>query len=134
MIVFRENFTASMDDPVAQRWNSSSIDFADIKMDRNLALLLTSLISAILWIVYITYYNSRVLGYILTRLINKFYFQDDNFKIGEWPFYILFHVHDQTIFGYWVSNLDFFYIAWCQIQNILFWSLVHHNINSLHCL
>lgn len=83
MIVFRENFTASMDDPVAQRWNSSSIDFADIKMDRNLALLLTSLISAILWIVYITYYNSRVLGYILTRLINKFYFQDDNFKIGE---------------------------------------------------
>ncbi|XP_050552072.1 transmembrane protein KIAA1109 homolog isoform X4 [Spodoptera frugiperda] len=78
-----DNFTGSMDDPVAQRWNSSSIDFAEITMDRNFALLLVSLISAILWIVYITYYNSRVLGYILTRLINKFYFQDDNFKIGS---------------------------------------------------
>ncbi|PZC85968.1 hypothetical protein B5X24_HaOG214333 [Helicoverpa armigera] len=78
-----ENFTGSMDDPVAQRWNSSSIDFADLTIDRNFALLLVSLISAILWIVYITYYNSRVLGYILTRLINKFYFQDDNFKIGS---------------------------------------------------
>ncbi|KPJ04765.1 Uncharacterized protein KIAA1109 [Papilio xuthus] len=52
-------------------------------MDRNFALLLVSLISAILWVVYITYYNSRVLGYILTRLINKFYFQDENFKIGS---------------------------------------------------
>ncbi|KAJ0182155.1 hypothetical protein K1T71_002877 [Dendrolimus kikuchii] len=52
-------------------------------MDRSFALLLVSLISAILWVVYITYYNSRVLGYILTRLINKFYFQDENFKIGS---------------------------------------------------
>ncbi|CAH0602823.1 unnamed protein product [Chrysodeixis includens] len=78
-----DNFTGSLDDPVAQGWNSSSIDFAEITMDRTFALLLVSLISAILWIVYINYYNSRVLGYILTRLINKFYFQDDNFKIGS---------------------------------------------------
>lgn len=83
IVLLRANYTGLMDDPVAQRWNSSSIDFAEITMDRNFALLLVSLISAILWIVYITYYNSRVLGYILTRLINKFYFQDDNFKIGE---------------------------------------------------
>ncbi|CAK1602686.1 unnamed protein product, partial [Parnassius mnemosyne] len=78
-----ENATRSFVDPVAVRWNSSSIDFAEITMDRNFALLLVSLISAILWVVYITYYNSRVLGYILTRLINKFYFQDENFKIGS---------------------------------------------------
>lgn len=83
IFLFRENYTGSSDDPVAQRWNSSSIDFAEITMDRNFALLLVSLISAMLWVVYITYYNSRVLGYILTRLVNKFYFQDDNFKIGE---------------------------------------------------
>ncbi|KAJ8729122.1 hypothetical protein PYW08_000703 [Mythimna loreyi] len=69
--------------PVAQGWNSTLSDYMEITMDRNFALLLVSLISAILWIVYITYYNSRVLGYILTRLINKFYFQDDNFKIGS---------------------------------------------------
>ncbi|CAG4981925.1 unnamed protein product [Parnassius apollo] len=81
--IIMENATGSFVDPVAARWNSSSIDFAEITMDRNFALLLVSLISAILWIVYITYYNSRVLGYILTRLINKFYFQDENFKIGS---------------------------------------------------
>ncbi|OWR42726.1 hypothetical protein KGM_210934 [Danaus plexippus plexippus] len=77
-----KNFTGFLD-PVAERWNTSSIDFAEITMDRNFALLLVSLISAILWVVYIAYYNNRVLGYILTRLINKFYFQDENFKIGS---------------------------------------------------
>lgn len=82
-LCFRTNYSGSLDDPVAQRWNSTSIDFAEITMDKNFALLLVSLISAMLWVVYITYYNSRVLGYILTRLINKFYFQDDNFKIGK---------------------------------------------------
>ncbi|XP_050361994.1 transmembrane protein KIAA1109 homolog isoform X3 [Nymphalis io] len=76
------NYTGSLD-PVAKGWNFSSTDFAEITMDRNFAMLLVSLTSAILWIVYITYYNSRVLGYILTRLINKFYFQDENFKIGS---------------------------------------------------
>lgn len=81
--MFRDNLNGTVDDPVAQRWNSSLDDFANITIDQNLVLLLVSLISAMAWIVYITYYNSRVLGYILTRLINKFYFQDENFKIGE---------------------------------------------------
>ncbi|XP_039764683.1 transmembrane protein KIAA1109 homolog isoform X1 [Pararge aegeria] len=76
------NYTGSLD-PVAERWNSSAINFTEITMDRNFALLLVSLVSAMLWVVYITYYNSRVLGYILTRLINRFYFQDENFKIGS---------------------------------------------------
>lgn len=78
-----ENFTKLNIDPVAERWNTSSIDFGEITMDRNFALLLVSLISAVLWVIYITYYNSRVLGYLLTRLINKFYFQDESFKIGS---------------------------------------------------
>ncbi|KAL4710254.1 hypothetical protein ACJJTC_003534 [Scirpophaga incertulas] len=77
-----DNITGSFDDLVAQSWNSTSLDLAEL-YDRNFVLLLVSLISAVLWIVYITYYNSRVLGYILTRLINKFYFQDENFKIGS---------------------------------------------------
>ncbi|XP_063358209.1 bridge-like lipid transfer protein family member 1 [Cydia amplana] len=67
--------------PVAQRWNSTLLE--DVKIDSDFALLVVSLMSAVLWIVYITYYNSRVLGYILTRLINRFYFQDENFKIGS---------------------------------------------------
>lgn len=87
--MFRDNTTDSWDDPVAQRWNTSSLEIGNITMDRNFALLLVSLISAMLWVVYITYYNSRVLGFILTRLINKFYFQDENFKIGESLFFTI---------------------------------------------
>lgn len=85
-MAFRDNLTES-EGPVAQGWNNTIVDFSDLTMDRNFALLLVSLTSAILWVVYITYYNSRVLGYILTRLINRFYFQDENFKIGKFYCY-----------------------------------------------
>ncbi|KAI5636032.1 hypothetical protein NE865_11233 [Phthorimaea operculella] len=71
------------DGPVAAAWNATSLDLADITMDRNFFLLVAALCSAVAWVVYMTYYNSRLLGFLLTRLINKFYFQDDNFKIGS---------------------------------------------------
>lgn len=80
--LFRSNVTWSLEGPMAQAWNSSVNDFSELEMDIYFVTLVVSLASAILWIVYITYYNSRVLGYILTRLANKFYFQDENFKIG----------------------------------------------------
>jgi len=35
------------------------------------------------WIVYITFYNSRLLGYLLTKAVNKFYFRYAYFKIGN---------------------------------------------------
>jgi hypothetical protein len=34
--------------------------------------LLISIVSAIIWVVYITYYNSQVIGLILTAILNRF--------------------------------------------------------------
>lgn len=60
-------------------WNN----LEDLKMDSNFAMLLCSLVFAISWIVYITYYNSRLVGYIITKVVNKFLIKDANFKMGK---------------------------------------------------
>lgn len=52
-------------------------------MDSNFVWLLCSLIFAISWIMYITYYNSRVTGYIITKVINRLFISDGFFKIGS---------------------------------------------------
>ncbi|XP_049857041.1 transmembrane protein KIAA1109 homolog isoform X4 [Schistocerca gregaria] len=44
----------------------------EIAMDKNFFWLLCSLLSSVVWVVYITYYNSRVIGYFITRLLNRF--------------------------------------------------------------
>lgn len=44
--------------------------------------LLISIFAAIVWIVYLTYYNSRVLGLILTTILNRFY-KYGHIKFGE---------------------------------------------------
>ncbi|KAK9751640.1 Kiaa1109 [Popillia japonica] len=55
----------------------------DITMDTNFAMLLCSLIFAIAWVIYITYYNSRLVGYIITKIVNKLFIRDGYFKIGS---------------------------------------------------
>ncbi|BES96456.1 Fragile site-associated protein C-terminus [Nesidiocoris tenuis] len=52
-------------------------------MDSNFALLLCSLVSAIAWIIYITYYNARVVGYIVTKILNRVYVTDGYLKVGS---------------------------------------------------
>lgn len=49
----------------------------------NFAILLVSLITAMVWVLYITYYNSRVIGYIITRLLTKFYVRQGYVKVGK---------------------------------------------------
>lgn len=64
-------------------WNySDHVILDDLKMDSNFIWLLCSLVSAISWIIYIVYYNSRVIGYILTKLLNRFVIRDGYVKIG----------------------------------------------------
>ena len=49
-----------------------------------LVFVVLSCLCASLWVIYITFYNSRVLGYILTRLINFKYIENGQyFKIGK---------------------------------------------------
>jgi hypothetical protein len=70
--------------PEASPWNTTTLNLEDLKMDSNFAWLLCSLLSTMAWVIYITYYNSRVAGYVITRLINKFYATDGFFKVGEY--------------------------------------------------
>ncbi|XP_014476117.1 PREDICTED: uncharacterized protein KIAA1109 isoform X1 [Dinoponera quadriceps] len=65
-------------------WNySDHVILDDLKMDSNFVWLLCSLVSAISWIIYIAYYNSRVTGYILTKLLNRFVIRDGYVKVGS---------------------------------------------------
>lgn len=57
------------------KWNNSNIiqDLEkEIGPESTLYWLLISICGAIVWTVYLTYYNSRVLGLILTAVINRF--------------------------------------------------------------
>lgn len=42
-----------------------------------------SLLSAITWVVYITFYNSRVIGYFVTKLVSRLYIKSAYLKIGS---------------------------------------------------
>ncbi|XP_031778304.1 transmembrane protein KIAA1109 isoform X8 [Nasonia vitripennis] len=65
-------------------WNySDHVNLDNLKMDSNFIWLLCSLVSTISWVIYIAYYNSRVIGYILTKLLNRFIGKDSYFKIGS---------------------------------------------------
>uniref|UniRef100_A0A2M4DP98 Putative secreted protein n=1 Tax=Anopheles darlingi TaxID=43151 RepID=A0A2M4DP98_ANODA len=44
--------------------------------------LLVSLLSSIVWVVYITFYNARVVGCVITKLANRLYVRGAYFKIG----------------------------------------------------
>ena len=49
-----------------------------------LVFVVLSCLCACLWAIYITFYHSRVMGYILTRLINLKYIENGQyFKIGK---------------------------------------------------
>lgn len=57
---------------------------ATSKDQGGLVFVVLSCLCATLWVIYITFYHSRVMGYILTRLINFKYINNGQyFKIGE---------------------------------------------------
>lgn len=70
-----------MEDPP---WNLTNVHLDDIKMDSNFAWMLFSLISGMVWVIYITYYNSRVTAYIVTRLLTRFYVTKGFLSIGNY--------------------------------------------------
>nr|XP_033335326.1 transmembrane protein KIAA1109 homolog isoform X11 [Megalopta genalis] len=71
-------------------WNySDHVILDDLKMDSSFIYLLCSLVSATSWIIYIAYYNSRVIGYILTKLLNRFVIRDGYVKVGSFTLSVL---------------------------------------------
>lgn len=65
-------------------WNLTNGPLDEFKMDNNFAMLLFSLISGMMWVIYITYYNSRVTAYIVTRLLTRFYVTKGYLSIGKY--------------------------------------------------
>uniref|UniRef100_A0A1B6DJ95 Bridge-like lipid transfer protein family member 1 C-terminal domain-containing protein n=2 Tax=Clastoptera arizonana TaxID=38151 RepID=A0A1B6DJ95_9HEMI len=63
--------------------NRTNPYFDDIKMDSTFALLMSSLIFATIWVIYITYYNSRVTGYFLTKFLNRLYVTEGHLRVGS---------------------------------------------------
>ncbi|KAH1010974.1 hypothetical protein HUJ04_000423 [Dendroctonus ponderosae] len=92
----------------ASKWNSTlhQVSLEDLKMDSNFLMLLFSLIFAVLWVIYITYYNSRILGYIITKVANKFisegYFRIDT-RLSVMLNGFELHVYNRS---YMYSNLE----------------------------
>ena len=50
--------------------------------DKDMPQLSFALLLTYLWIIYITFYNSRIIGYLVTKLVNKLFFRTAYFKIG----------------------------------------------------
>jgi len=63
--------------------NGSHLGLDDFKMDSNFAWLLCSLVSTMAWVIYITYYNSRVFGYFMTRLLNRLFIHEGYMHVGK---------------------------------------------------
>lgn len=92
----------------ASKWNSTlhQVSLEDLKMDSNFLMLLFSLIFAVLWVIYITYYNSRILGYIITKVANKF-LSEGYFRIGKYITDLLGYVTNNWFLQVrWVSTLS----------------------------
>jgi hypothetical protein len=78
-----ESTTFSNMDAQQLPMNGSHISLDDFKMDSNFAWLLCSLVSTMAWVIYITYYNSRVIGYFITRLLNRLFVREGYMHVGK---------------------------------------------------
>lgn len=52
-------------------WNTTA-PLEKLPLDSNFAWLLCALLTAAAWVIYITFYNARVLGFLLTKILNRF--------------------------------------------------------------
>nr|XP_037285868.1 transmembrane protein KIAA1109 homolog [Rhipicephalus microplus] len=52
-------------------WNTTA-PLEKLPLDSNFAWLLCALLTATAWVIYITFYNARVLGLLLTKILNRF--------------------------------------------------------------
>lgn len=52
-------------------WNTTA-PLEKLPLDSNFVWLLCALLGAITWVIYVTFYNSRVVGFFLTKILNRF--------------------------------------------------------------
>lgn len=63
--------------------NYTNVNMEDIKVDSTFAMLLCSILFAMSWVIYITYYNSRVAGYFITKALNRFFVSEGYARVGK---------------------------------------------------
>lgn len=51
-------------------WNTTA-PLEKLPLDSNFAWLLCALLAATAWVIYVTFYNARVLGFLLTKVLNR---------------------------------------------------------------
>ena len=71
---------------MASQWNFTKTiqtTLEDITIDADFAWLIFSLLISMIWFTYITHYSSRVIGQILTRLLNRFVIGSGYLRIGK---------------------------------------------------
>ncbi|XP_075153247.1 transmembrane protein KIAA1109 homolog tweek isoform X1 [Haematobia irritans] len=65
-------------------WNSTGrIALENMKIDAPMIWLLASLLTSITWVTYITFYNSRLMGMLITKIANRWFIKGAFFKIGS---------------------------------------------------
>ncbi|XP_067623128.1 bridge-like lipid transfer protein family member 1 isoform X11 [Eurosta solidaginis] len=70
--------------PEAGNWNNTShIPLENMKIDAPMIWLLCSLLTSITWVTYITFYNSRLVGVFITKIVNRWFIKGAYFKIGS---------------------------------------------------
>ncbi|XP_039950493.1 transmembrane protein KIAA1109 isoform X2 [Bactrocera tryoni] len=70
--------------PEAGTWNNTShIPLENMKIDAPMIWLLCSLLTSITWVTYITFYNSRLVGVFITKIVNRWFIKGAYFKIGS---------------------------------------------------
>ncbi|XP_059220168.1 bridge-like lipid transfer protein family member 1 isoform X9 [Stomoxys calcitrans] len=68
----------------AGTWNSTGhIALENMKIDAPMIWLLCSLLTSITWVTYITFYNSRLMGMLITKIANRWFIKGAFFKIGS---------------------------------------------------
>ena len=92
------NVSVVDDSPNAARWNANTtVGVKDLPFDSNFAFLIISLLVGSIWYIYITFYNSRLFGIIVTSVVNRFIGQNAYFKVGEswWRsvFWLCYNLH-----------------------------------------
>jgi len=70
--------------PQLQNFNVTSFrDVVNLTLDSNFALFLLSLVCAIFWVVYIVFYNSRVVALLVTKIANHFFVKYGHIHFGK---------------------------------------------------
>ncbi|XP_030565020.1 transmembrane protein KIAA1109 homolog isoform X2 [Drosophila novamexicana] len=70
--------------PEVGTWNRThNVPLENMKIDAPMIWLLCSLLTTITWVTYNNFYNSRVIGMLITKIANRWFIKGAYFKIGS---------------------------------------------------